>query len=124
MPDGQYNHLEKSGKKAKANPLRELVAGLCNYRMYGLAACYAYSFGVEVRSHSSAVDVGVEHVCDVGPDGVLCLPFSYKASCAAPVHQPSMRVTLQYVPGKHAEYGQPCSGQHMLVQTARRMRIQ
>ncbi|KAK9839619.1 hypothetical protein WJX81_001376 [Elliptochloris bilobata] len=46
LPDGQYNHLEKSGKKAKANPLRELAAGLTNYRMYGLAACYAYSFGL------------------------------------------------------------------------------
>ena len=32
----------------KANPLRELGVSFCNYRMYGLAACYAYSFGVEV----------------------------------------------------------------------------
>ena len=53
LPDGQYSHLEKSGKKAKANPLRELGTGLVNYRMYGLAACYAFSFGVEVRSEAA-----------------------------------------------------------------------
>lgn len=48
LPDGNYSHLEKSGKKAKAKPFRELGVSFCNYRMYGLAACYAYSFGVEV----------------------------------------------------------------------------
>ena len=40
--------LEKKGKKQKANLFKELFNGLCNYRMWLLAACYAYSFGVEV----------------------------------------------------------------------------
>ena len=47
-PDGNYASLEKSGKKQKSKPWRELYNGFCNYRMWGLAACYAYSFGVEV----------------------------------------------------------------------------
>ncbi len=50
LPDGQYSHLEKSGKKAKAKPWRGLAVGFANYRMWGLAACYAYSFGVEARA--------------------------------------------------------------------------
>ena len=41
--------LEKKGKKQKANLFKELFNGLCNYRIWLLAACYAYSFGVEVR---------------------------------------------------------------------------
>ena len=49
-PDGQYSTLEKSGKKQRSKPLREMYNGFTNYRMWGLAACYAYSFGVEVRS--------------------------------------------------------------------------
>jgi hypothetical protein len=49
-PDGQYAHLEKSGKKLKSKPWKELWNGVCNYRMWGLAACYAYTFGVEVGS--------------------------------------------------------------------------
>ena len=48
-PDGNYASLERSGKKQKSKPWRELYNGFCNYRMWGLAACYAYSFGVEVR---------------------------------------------------------------------------
>ena len=47
-PDGNYASLERSGKKQKSKPWRELYNGFCNYRMWGLAACYAYSFGVEV----------------------------------------------------------------------------
>ena len=49
-PDGQYHTLEKTGKKQRSKPWRELYNGVTNYRMWGLAACYAYSFGVEVRS--------------------------------------------------------------------------
>ena len=88
LPDGQYNHLEKSGKKAKANPLRELGAGLTNYRMYGLAACYAYSFGVEVRSVpsgalGSAVSLGCARVIKarlpaMPPTQGYCLGFAPK----------------------------------------------
>ena len=44
--------LEKSGKKQKSKIWRELYNGLTNYRMYGLAACYAYTFGVEA-SHGA-----------------------------------------------------------------------
>ncbi|CAL5220962.1 g3068 [Coccomyxa viridis] len=47
-PDGNYASLERSGKKQKSKPWRELYNGFCNYRMWGLAACYAYSFGVEL----------------------------------------------------------------------------
>lgn len=47
-PDGSYAMLEKKGKKQKANLFKELFNGLCNYRIWLLAACYAYSFGVEV----------------------------------------------------------------------------
>jgi len=47
-PDGQYHTLEKTGKKQRSKPWRELYNGFTNYRMWGLAACYAYSFGVEV----------------------------------------------------------------------------
>lgn len=50
-PQGQYALLEKSGKKQKSKIWRELWNGVTNYRMYGLAACYAYTFGVEVRAH-------------------------------------------------------------------------
>lgn len=49
---GQYSSLEKSGKKQRSKPLRELYNGITNYRMWGLAACYAYTFGVEVCLHS------------------------------------------------------------------------
>lgn len=48
-PDGSYFDLEKKGKKQKANLLKEMINGLTNYRVWLLAACYAYSFGVEVR---------------------------------------------------------------------------
>lgn len=48
-PDGSYADLEKKGKKQKANLFKELFNGLTNYRVWLLAACYAYSFGVEVR---------------------------------------------------------------------------
>ena len=48
-PDGEYAHLERSGKKQKSKPWREMYNGITNYRMWGLAACYAYTFGVEVR---------------------------------------------------------------------------
>ena len=41
--------LEKKGKKQKANLFKELFNGMTNYRIWLLAACYAYSFGVEVR---------------------------------------------------------------------------
>ena len=47
-PDGSYAMLEKKGKKQKANLLKEMINGLTNYRIWLLAACYAYSFGVEV----------------------------------------------------------------------------
>ena len=47
-PDGQYHMLEKSGKKLRSKPWRELYNGITNYRMWGLAVCYAYTFGVEV----------------------------------------------------------------------------
>ena len=47
-PDGSYAALEKKGKKQKANLLKELLNGFTNYRIWLLAACYAYSFGVEV----------------------------------------------------------------------------
>ena len=47
-PDGQYHMLEKSGKKLRSKPWRELYNGVTNYRMWGLAVCYAYTFGVEV----------------------------------------------------------------------------
>lgn len=47
-PDGSYAELEKKGKKQKANLFKELFNGLTNYRVWLLAACYAYSFGVEV----------------------------------------------------------------------------
>lgn len=47
-PDGDYAMLEKKGKKQKANLFKELFNGMCNYRIWLLAACYAYSFGVEV----------------------------------------------------------------------------
>ena len=47
-PDGSYAALEKKGKKQKANLLKELFNGFTNYRIWLLAACYAYSFGVEV----------------------------------------------------------------------------
>ena len=47
-PDGSYAMLEKKGKKQKANLLKELLNGFTNYRIWLLAACYAYSFGVEV----------------------------------------------------------------------------
>ena len=53
-PDGNYASLERSGKKQKSKPWRELYNGFCNYRMWGLAACYAYSFGVEVRCPTAA----------------------------------------------------------------------
>ena len=49
-PQGQYSVLERSGKKQKSKIWRELYNGFTNYRMYGLAACYAYTFGVEVSS--------------------------------------------------------------------------
>ena len=49
-PDGSYAQLEKKGKKQKANLLKEMLNGLTNYRIWLLAACYAYSFGVEVRA--------------------------------------------------------------------------
>lgn len=45
---GQYSSLERSGKKQRSKPWRELYNGITNYRMWGLAACYAYTFGVEV----------------------------------------------------------------------------
>ncbi|DBA87666.1 hypothetical protein WJX77_011209 [Trebouxia sp. C0004] len=47
-PDGSYAALEKKGKKQKANLLKELFNGFTNYRIWLLAACYAYSFGVEL----------------------------------------------------------------------------
>lgn len=47
-PIGQYSQLEKKGKKQKSKIWRELWNGISNYRMWGLAACYAYTFGVEV----------------------------------------------------------------------------
>ena len=47
-PDGNYASLERSGKKQRSKPWRELYNGFTNYRMWGLAACYAYTFGVEV----------------------------------------------------------------------------
>lgn len=47
-PDGNYASLERSGKKQRSKPMRELYNGFTNYRMWGLAACYAYTFGVEV----------------------------------------------------------------------------
>ncbi|CAL8471937.1 g11479 [Coccomyxa elongata] len=47
-PMGQYSSLEKSGKKQRSKPWRELYNGITNYRMWGLAACYAYTFGVEL----------------------------------------------------------------------------
>ena len=34
-PDGNYASLEKSGKKQKSKPWRELYNGFCNYRMWG-----------------------------------------------------------------------------------------
>ena len=54
-PDGSYFDLEKKGKKQKANLLKEMINGLTNYRVWLLAACYAYSFGVEVTDFSSPV---------------------------------------------------------------------
>lgn len=53
--------MEKKGKKQKANLVREMLNGLTNYRVWLLAACYAYSFGVEVipLSHVTAVLAGV-----------------------------------------------------------------
>ena len=40
--------LKRTGKMQKGKPLRQFWNGITNYRMWGLAACYAYSFGVEV----------------------------------------------------------------------------
>ena len=45
--------LERKGKKQKANLTKELFNGFTNYRIWLLAACYAYSFGVEVCVHSN-----------------------------------------------------------------------
>ena len=53
-PDGDYRDLEKKGKKQRSKPWKELYNGVCNYRMWGLAACYAYTFGVEVRAAGRA----------------------------------------------------------------------
>ena len=60
-PDGSYAALEKKGKKQKANLLKELLNGFTNYRIWLLAACYAYSFGVEVHSCQT------RHCCSPGP---------------------------------------------------------
>ena len=57
-PDGSYAQLEKKGKKQKANLAKEMINGLTNYRIWLLAACYAYSFGVEVGHYCSN-----SHVC-------------------------------------------------------------
>ncbi|KAK9842928.1 hypothetical protein WJX74_004522 [Apatococcus lobatus] len=48
LPDGNYHLLKRTGKMQKAKPLRQFWNGITNYRMWGLAACYAYSFGVEL----------------------------------------------------------------------------
>lgn len=50
LPDGNYHLLKRTGKMQKGKPLRQFWNGITNYRMWGLAACYAYSFGVEVGS--------------------------------------------------------------------------
>jgi len=60
-PDGSYAALEKKGKKQKANLLKELLNGFTNYRIWLLAACYAYSFGVEVCL------LQTRHCCSPGP---------------------------------------------------------
>ena len=49
MPDGNFAELQKKGKKLKSKLGRESLYILGNYRMWCLAACYAVSFGVEVR---------------------------------------------------------------------------
>lgn len=63
-PDGSYAALEKKGKKQKANLAKEMLNGLTNYRIWLLAACYAYSFGVEVTCHAAAfADMCLTLVC-------------------------------------------------------------
>eukprot|EP00891_Asterochloris_glomerata_P003456 jgi/Astpho2/3456/Aster-07053 len=47
-PDGNWAELERTGKKQKQKFWREMFNGLTNYRVWGLALCYAYSFGVEL----------------------------------------------------------------------------
>ena len=69
-PDGSYAELEKKGKKQKAKVFKELFNGLCNYRVWLLAACYAYSFGVEVCSVLTCLRVythkhSVPHMIDI-----------------------------------------------------------
>ena len=74
-PDGDYRDLEKKGKKQRSKPWKELGNGLCNYRMWGLAACYAYTFGVEVwaRPACDAVTLctGLKH-CTL-PEAARCV---------------------------------------------------
>ena len=66
-PDGQYAHLEKSGKKQKSKPWKELWNGCTNYRMWGLAACYAYTFGVEVRPPMAGERAAADTVSPLRP---------------------------------------------------------
>ena len=41
-PDGNWAELERTGKKQKQKFWREMFNGLTNYRIWGLALCYAY----------------------------------------------------------------------------------
>lgn len=62
-PDGSYAMLERKGKKQKANLTKELFNGFTNYRIWLLAACYAYSFGVEVCLCLAVSSVHVLKLC-------------------------------------------------------------
>jgi hypothetical protein len=83
-PDGNYASLERSGKKQRSKPFRELYNGITNYRMWGLAACYAYTFGVEVgkpRSCATTASIGLS--LPHAHAHVLCLLLlCILASCA------------------------------------------
>ncbi len=84
LPDGNYHLLRKTGKMQKSSPLRSFINGITNYRMWGLAACYAYSFGVEVRSSKDCTIDLVPHL-----HTNMMLPGCRLFSASAEPQQPS-----------------------------------
>lgn len=75
LPDGNFKELQKSGRKQKAKLGRSSVSVLLNYRMWCLAAVYAYSFGVELALDNA---LGKAHLLLTAPRQVAALDMSRK----------------------------------------------
>lgn len=99
LPDGNFKELQKSGRKQKAKLGRSSVSVLLNYRMWCLAAVYAYSFGVELALDNA---LGKAHLLLTAPPQVAALDMSRNLLLG--------QCKLQLPPPVRSLLHVPCSG--------------